>query len=380
MLLTFTGAGVLIETPENRILWGCGGEGPRPSGLDAVVLPDATLARCGGLPVLAGRGWAGPVYASARTIALVPPILAEAARANIEDEREAAAVGWPGSAAAFGEVEAKRAAALLTCPDPGAFGPGLRLEFGDAGGVAGASWARLRVGERVALFAPVLGVKPEPRPSADTVVLTVPPYHDGEAPDAGRLAGVVHRAVARGGSVLIAVSGGGPVAVVEATLAELMAEGAAPRLPIVRDSALEPAIRPTVATPGAPHVVLAGPESGAAGRARALLARMLPDPRHAVVFAGPVAPETPAARLTAGARQVKLLGRYLPARAEITRIGDFGVTARDREFLAWAAAGPVPGTAFVLGEPARATVLARTLHAEENWCAVVPSPGERVLC
>jgi hypothetical protein len=60
------------------------------------------------------------------------------------------------------------------------------------------------------------------------------------------------------------------------------------------------------------------------------LARLLPDARNAVVVAGPVVPGTRAAQL------------------------------------------------FVV-EPEPGRALAKALHAEGGWCAVVPSDGERVL-
>ncbi|MGW5746465.1 hypothetical protein [Amycolatopsis sp. NPDC003861] len=71
----------------------------------------------------------------------------------------------------------------------------------------------------------------------------------------------------------------------------------------------------------------------------------------------------------------------MPVRAEMTALGGTGAFAGPEEVLAWATATPAPETAFVAeGEPDPAHALAKALHAEADWCAVVPQEGERVLC
>ncbi|HWD05326.1 MAG TPA: MBL fold metallo-hydrolase RNA specificity domain-containing protein, partial [Amycolatopsis sp.] len=78
---------------------------------------------------------------------------------------------------------------------------------------------------------------------------------------------------------------------------------------------------------------------------------------------------------------LKVHGRYVPVRAEVTALGSTGEFAGPEEVLAWATATPPPETAFVVeGEAAASHAFAKALHAEAGWCAVVPEDGERVLC
>ncbi|WP_020658904.1 MBL fold metallo-hydrolase [Amycolatopsis benzoatilytica] len=407
-LLTFRGTAgesfqLDVAMPGSRILVGCGaaGEGPAP---DAVVLLDATLDQCGQLPRLVADGWAGPVYATPTTAARVPLVLADAAQLLAEEAECAAAAGWP-EPASPGKLDVAGVAALLkplALGTPHRIEGGAVLRFGAAGRAPGASWAELSLGARRLAVVPAVGsmhhpllALPQPRPACDTLVLTSPPCHGGSEHYVGRFAAAVHRAVSRNGSLLIPVSAAGLTDVVLTVLRDLTDAREIPPLPVLLDSpigldlvAQQSGVRlpetlvehreaGDARLPRGPAIVLAGTETAEYGRVRSHLERMLPDPSHGVLLAGPVPPGTPAARLGAGERQVSVRGRYLPVRAEITRTGDFATTARDAEFRVWAESGPPPETAFLLRAGADRT--ARTLRADNGWCTVVPADGEQVL-
>jgi metallo-beta-lactamase family protein len=99
-----------------------------------------------------------------------------------------------------------------------------------------------------------------------------------------------------------------------------------------------------------------------------------------VVLVGYQAAGTRGRRLLEGAREVKLLGRYVPVRAEIVDAGGFSVHADGEELVAWAKQLPAPPRiAFpVHGEPDSAEALRGALAGELGWSAVVPRHGERV--
>ncbi|WP_410622904.1 MBL fold metallo-hydrolase [Amycolatopsis sp. cmx-8-4] len=418
---TSTGARYLVETPGARVLVGCGAfAGPADlarrnwspipdalRSLDAVVLTGADPAHSGFLPQLVAEGFTGPVFATPGTAALLPITLSEAA----EQFAEVEAGDWPEYFATppFRPADVDRAVALLRPVVPGAE-TGFRdvgLVLGRAGGQPGASWARLRAGDRsVLVTAPLGGANhpllpgPEPRLDASTLVLPVAGHATGH--ETGRLAAAVHRAVHRGGSVLIPAPATGRAAVVLALLRDLMDANEIPVLPVHVDSPAglsaidgyrwdgEPRLpedlvehrRPgdTAWWDAGPSIVLAGPETAGPGRVLDHLARLLPDARNAVVVAGPVVPGTRAAHLAKQPRQVKIRGRYVPVRAEITPLADFREYADDAALRAWATAAAPPETAFVVeGETEPARALAKALHAEAGWCAVVPADGERVL-
>ncbi|WP_328615267.1 hypothetical protein OHS18_47495 [Amycolatopsis sp. NBC_00355] len=95
-----------------------------------------------------------------------------------------------------------------------------------------------------------------------------------------------------------------------------------------------------------PSIVLAGPETAGPGRVLDHLARLLPDARNAVVVAGQRLPGTRSAELADGQRHVKIRGRYVPVRAEITHFADFGEYADEAAVRDWATAGAPPETVF----------------------------------
>ncbi|MEU5266577.1 MBL fold metallo-hydrolase [Amycolatopsis sp. NPDC021455] len=421
-VLTFLGgARYVLATAGTKLLVGCGlfagpdtvwrrNFSPCPDEVrnaDAVVLPSADLGHAGFLPQLAAEGWHGPVFATPGTAALLPVVLSDAAKQFAEDAGQVCPPepGVP----PFRAEDVTRALALVR---PVEFGSLHRFEdtefeFGRAGGRLGAAWARVRSGGRSVVFAGPLGAAdhpllhaPDPRPRSDVLVLAAPqPPADGHL--AGRFAAAVHRAVRRGGSVVVPVSVDGGTELLT-MLRDLREAGEIPRLPVTLDgeTGLEVHQRAvaerwhelrrdarvseldlSTGPPDRPSIILAGLATADSGRVLRHLAALLPDRRNGVVLLGHPAPDTRAAQLADGARHLKIHGRYVPVRAEVTPLGGTGAFAGPAEVLAWATATPAPETAFVVeGEPEPAHALAKALHAEADWCAVVPEDGERVLC
>ncbi|MGK3206787.1 MBL fold metallo-hydrolase [Amycolatopsis sp. MEPSY49] len=411
-LLTFLGGARYLLAADTTLLIGCGlVEGPETAwrrnfspgpdelhAADAVILPSADLGHAGFLPQLVAEGWHGPVFATPATAALLPVVLSDAAKQFAEDAAQVCPP--PPGVPPFRAEDVTCALALVRPVEVGSLHRvgGVEFEFGRAGGRVGAAWVRVRAGGRSVVFAGPLGAAehpllraPDPRPRSDVLVLAAPePPADGHL--AGRFAAAVHRAVRRGGSVVVPVAVDGGVELLRALTGQL------PPLPVVLDGDLGlevhrqataelrrgarvPAPELLREPPDGPSIILAGLATADSGRVLRHLARLLPDRRNGVVLLGHPAPGTRAAQLADGARHLKVHGRYVPVRAEVTALGGTAAFAGPEEVLAWATATPAPETAFVVeGEPESAQALAKALHAEADWCAVVPEEGERVLC
>ena len=117
------------------------------------------------------------------------------------------------------------------------------------------------------------------------------------------------------------------------------------------------------------------------GRVLHHLAARLPDPRNSVILTGFQAAETRGRLLLEGRPFVKMLGRYVPVRAEVVDASAFSVHADQG-----GAASPgsrraeqPPGLTFVVhGEPAPAEALRAALAARLGLGAVIARHAERV--
>jgi metallo-beta-lactamase family protein len=129
----------------------------------------------------------------------------------------------------------------------------------------------------------------------------------------------------------------------------------------------------------APAIIISASGMAAGGRVLHHLARLLPDHRNSVVLCGFQAAGTRGRALADGARSIKMLGRYVPVRAEISMLRSLSVHADADGLHAWIAALPEPpGTVFVVhGEPDASAALADRLD-DADINAVVPTRLELV--
>jgi metallo-beta-lactamase family protein len=129
-----------------------------------------------------------------------------------------------------------------------------------------------------------------------------------------------------------------------------------------------------------PAIIVSASGMASGGRVLHHLARCLPDERNAVVLVGFQAAGTRGRSLVEGAREVKLLGRYVRVAAEIVSVPAFSVHADRDEILAWLRAAPrAPETTFLVhGEPPASTALHDTIERELGWTAVVARHLEQV--
>lgn len=406
--------------------------------IDAVVLTHAHIDHCGYLPRLVAEGFSGPVYATPRTCELARIVLPDAGHLAEEEAEYANRKGYSRHSPAlalFTEDDARRSLGQLVDLDFEAFreiAPGMTVRLQRAGHILGAASVALHLdgADEAALLAsgdlgrdnhPFL-VGPDPAPRAANVLVESTYGNRRHATDDGieQLAATVVHTIERGGSVIIPAFAVDRTEVLLHHLADLSAAGRIPSdLPVFVDSPMalaalrvyrraltdgDPDIRPewrggdpfavpnlievhdvegskALNRPARPSVVISAAGMASGGRVVHHLAHGLPDPRNTVVLVGYQAAGTRGRRLVDGATELKMLGRYVPVRAQVVNLPHFSVHADADELLAWVgSSGSVPRSVYVVhGEPDAAKALATGIRHRFDVTAVVPRHAERVL-
>jgi metallo-beta-lactamase family protein len=440
---TVTGSKFLLEHAGTRVLVDAGlFQGVRslrrrnwqPLGLpadsiDAVVISHAHLDHVGYLPALVRQGFAGPVYATRSTIDLADIVLRDSAKIQEYDAEYARSHGFSKHAEPkplYNQRDVERALPLFRELHYGAraeIAPEITLTLRQAGHILGSAAPLLDIAGYPVQFSGDLGrpehpllAPPDPPGAAAAVVLESTygnRHHSTDAPQ--RLADVIRRTIARGGSVIIPAFAVDRTEVVLVALHELRDAGEIPDVPIHLDSPMglqalrvyARAIDGDEYRPGAPTAALTNPalhfaasteesirlnapaepciivsSSGMATGGRVLhhLRAMLPDRANSIVLVGYQAMATRGRDLLEGARQVKIHGMYVPVRAEIVDLSGFSVHADSDELIAWLARCPEePDVVYLVhGEPESSAALATRIAQDLQWTAVVARDGELV--
>ena len=376
------------------------------------------------------------MYATPHTADLAGIVLPDAGRLQEEDASDANRHGYSKHAPAlplFTESDAFGVLGQFVAVPNGTsveLPGGVVLGFRRAGHILGSASAHLTLpGGRTLVVSGDLGrphhpllAPPEPPGHAD-VLLVESTYGDRDHHDEGvveRLGDLVRRTVDRGGKVVVPAFAVDRTEVVLYHLRTLMESGAIPAVPVIVDSPMaqralnvyrrafrerSDEFRPElldggdpfdtgtlvevtdaqwsrrVDESGEPSIIVSASGMATGGRVVHHLAATLPDERNAVALVGYQAPGTRGARLAAGERQLKMLGRWWPVRAEVQQFDGLSVHADAGELVDWvASADGEPDTVHVVhGEPEASAALQRRLVDRLDWCVVVPHHGERVL-
>jgi len=400
-----------------------------PSSFAAVVLTHAHIDHSGYLPLLVKQGFAGPVWCTRATRDLCELLLPDSARLHEEEAEHANRMGYSKHKPAlplYTREDAHAALARLRTVETGAtFSPaeGFEVRLTPAGHILGAASVRVAAGGRSVLFSGDLG-RPNDRimgPPAgghdvDTLVLESTygdRVHDPADPlDA--LGRVIARTAARGGAVIVPAFAVGRTQSLLYELHLLKASGAIPPLlPVYLDSPMATDVTDiyvrhrnehrldagqcrdmcrvarfvkTVDESRAidalafPAVIVAGSGMATGGRVLHHLEHYAPDARSTILFTGYQAGGTRGASLLAGAREIKIHGRYVPVRAEVASIGNLSAHADASEILAWLRTfRRAPTSTFLThGEPAASDALRRRIGESLGWACVVPDYLETV--
>lgn len=412
-----------------------------PAEIDAVVVTHAHIDHSGWLPGLARDGFAGPIFATPETCELCEILLPDAAHLQEEQARYANERGFskhrPALPLYTGE-DADAALALLEAVDFATtteVAPGVEVQFVPAGHILGSASVHLTISDAdettTLLVSGDLGrgdhpLVPGPTtpPSARTV-LVESTYGDSLHPAADdeidAFAKLIERTARRGGIVLIPAFAVDRTELLLTVLRDLMRSGRIPTLPVFADSPMALRVldvyrramhdaNPLVATPWptdadgdpfdpggglhecpsvedskslneltAPAIIVSASGMATGGRVLHHLSRLLPNHRNSVVLCGFQATGTRGRSLADGARTLKMLGRYVPVRAEVLMLRSLSVHADADGLVDWVTGlSEQPRTVYVVhGEPESSRKLATRLLAE-GITAVVPRQFERV--
>ena len=402
--------------------------------VSSVVLTHAHIDHCGYLPRLRADGFGGRIHATAATNELVRIVLPDSAHLQEEEARQANEEGYSKHSPAlplYDTEDVARTLPLLTDLAHGdrvQIAPGITVTLGRAGHILGSSIVRAELDDTRVVFSGDLGrpahpllLPPEPIGDAEWIVVEST-YGDRRHDEQESILGledVITRTVARGGTVVIPAFAVDRTEIILHHLDRMAGEGRLPDVPIYVDSpmalaalrvyreaarAAAPELRdgvPLDPTPfladrlrevqdvqaskrlsasHEPKVIIAASGMATGGRVVHHLAAFVSDERSSVVLVGYQAPGTRGQALLAGARELKMNGRYVRVRAQVVNLPAFSVHADADEIVGWlrTATGTPRGVYLVHGEPAAAQRLADRIDHELGWMAVVPRLDEVV--
>lgn len=410
-----------------------------PRELTAVVATHAHLDHTGLLPRLAAEGFAGPIYCTRPSRALISLLLEDAGELQEEEARYARKKGYSRHAEPkplYTRADALRAIRLL---EPLPFDaehdlvPGVRLRYRRAGHLLGAATVEIAAkggdGERrswcfsgdVGRYGVPILKDPEPPLEPPAALLLESTYGDRRhAPEstAEELRRVIAETFGRGGMVIVPAFALGRTQEVLYHLGAMADEGLLDPADVFLDSPM--AITATElyqraagehdeemaalvagrANPfgaerfarcrtvdqskalnvrGTPAVIVAASGMAEGGRVVHHLKQRLGDRRSTVLFVGYQAAGTRGRALVDGADEVAIHGSPVPVRAEIRYLRSLSAHADREELLRWCRALPgVPARVFLNhGEDPARKALAAAIETELGWPRPeLPLPGD----
>jgi len=434
---TVTGSRYLVEAAGRSVLVDCGlfqgfkqlrlrnwDPFPFPPGrIDAVVLTHAHLDHSGYLPLLVRNGCRAPIHCTQPTMALCEILLRDSGRLQEEQADDANRHAYSKHRPAlplYTEADAVRSLAQLSAMDWNRsveILPGIRVEVRKAGHILGAAMAIIEIeGKRIA-FTGDVGRPHDPIMQAPASVkyadylICESTYgdrrHDDSDPGA-KLADVVNRTIARGGTVIVPSFAVGRAQALLYLVARLKDDGAIPStLPVYLNSPMATDVTAlyqrflsdhrlsapqcarmcqaakivnTVDESKAldasrwPKVIIAGSGMATGGRVLHHLRTYAPDARNTILLTGYQAGGTRGRALQDGAASIKMFGEYVPVRAEVASLDNLSAHADWSEILDWLGGFErAPRTTFVThGEPAAADALRIRIGDRLGWTTRVP--------
>jgi len=401
-----------------------------PSSIDTVVLTHAHVDHSGYLPALVKQGFRGSIFATPTTLDLCRIVLPDSGHLQEEDaayanrksfSKHTPALPLYSEADALLAVERIRA---IPFEQDVEIADGVRARLSRAGHILGsasttltfdgATPRRLVVSGDLGRGSHPLLRDPSPPGEAETILIEST-YGDRRHPDVSSLAvfeEAIVRTAGRGGAVVIPAFAVDRTEVILLELRRLSRARKIPDLPVYVDSPMALAalgayraaiaagsdeIKPGFTSDGDPFdpgrlieahavsesraindqrfpcIIISASGMATGGRILHHLANRLPDPRNTVILPGFQAAGTRGRSLLDGARTLKLLGQYIPVRAEILDIPAFSVHADQAELLGWLRRAPKPpGMIYVVhGEPEAAAALRDAVERELGWPATV---------
>jgi metallo-beta-lactamase family protein len=433
---TVTGSRHLVTDNGRRVLLDCGlfqglkelrernwSEPPFDlQAIDAVVLSHAHIDHTGYLPLLARRGYRGPVYCTHSTADLLSILLPDSAYLQEKQAENANYMGYTRHKPALPLYTRDDAEAALELLRPQPFGEAvpvaddLSVVFRTAGHILGSATVDLHLADRHLVFSGDLGrwdrpILRDPRsvPEADVLLLesTYGNRRHPSDPDEA-LASCVRAAAERGGALLVPAFAVGRTQELLWWLRVLESDGRIPSLPVYVDSPMAIdvtglylkhtvehdldmlRVRDAGDGPLAPQqfqlarsqeesialndlrgpiIIISASGMATGGRILHHLKLRLPDRRTTVLLVGFQAAGTRGRTLQEGATEVRIHGHEIPVRARIDTIDGLSAHADQTELLRWLEGfeRPPRHTYLVHGEPDASEALAAAIEERFHW-------------
>ncbi|PZR04517.1 MAG: MBL fold metallo-hydrolase [Archangium gephyra] len=445
-----TGSKYLVRANGHQFLLDCGlFQGPRdlrlrnwaeppfePGSLDAVVLSHSHLDHTGYLPLLAKRGFRGPVYCTPGTADLLAVVLKDSAHLQEEDAARANRYGYTKHRPALPLYTTKDAEMALQLLKPKTYGERFSIDSSThvllrrAGHILGSATVEVHFEKPVSrrlVFSGDLGRwnrpilrDPEPVPEAD-VLLVESTYGDRtHAPNADdELVRIITETAGRGGAVIVPAFAIGRTQELIWTIRRLEDEGRLPFVAVYVDSPMAINVSDiycrhpedhdldmkllmdekrcplcchqynlvrtaeqskTLNGQRGPMIIIAGSGMATGGRVLHHLKHRLPDHRNTVLLVGYQAIGTRGRLLHDGAKFVRIHGAEVPVRAHVETINGLSAHADQNEILRWLSEfKSAPTHTYVVhGEAAAARALSSSIVSKLGWSATVAEDGATV--
>lgn len=406
--------------------------------IDAVVLSHAHIDHCGRLPVLAARGYQGPIWTQRATADLLRIMLEDAASlAEMDAERDNRyrRDGHAHHKPLFTRADVGK---VLKQVRPIAYGspteilPGVTIVLRDAGHILGSASVELRAkegaGERVLVFSGDLGPPgtpilrdAQPVPGADLVLLESTyggRAHRDRAATLAEIEEVLEDAWREGGNVLIPAFAVGRSQELLYWFARHWDDWGMSRWKIFLDSPMAAKVVDVYdgheslfdedaqeVWRGRPHpfrmpnleftvdtedsqainkhrggaIIIAGSGMCNGGRIRHHLRQNLGRKEAHVMFVGYQARGTLGRRLVDGAREIRMFGEEIKVNARIHTVGGLSAHADQPNLVAWYDKIPGrPPVVLVHGEDEARDALAKVLRATPGTDVSLSRPGMEV--
>jgi len=435
--LTVTGSKFLVESEAGRILVDCGlFQGRKEwrlrnwdepkfdiASLTGVVLTHAHIDHTGYLPLLARRGYKGPVYCTAATKALLGLLLPDSAHLQEEEARHANKHGTSKHHPAkplYSSDDARAALSLLKIVERRErieLSPGFVMEMTCAGHILGSTSLSIETDGKRLTFSGDVGhydtpILPDPEPhDLGDLLLCESTYGNRVHADVDHMAElerVVQEAVERGGPLIIPAFAVGRTQTVLYYLAQLEREGKIPVLPIFVDSPMavdatdiyrtyrndydeESAallakgdmplfterttfVRSVEQSKSLndlkePAIIVSASGMVNGGRILHHMIHWLDKETTTILFVGYQAEGTRGRKIESGAQDVKIFGRYVPIRARVETLSGFSAHGDRKELLRWlrSCSGTPSEVRVVHGEKEASYAFAKALQHEFAW-------------
>ncbi|MBX3432198.1 MAG: MBL fold metallo-hydrolase [Pirellulales bacterium] len=446
---TVTGSKFLLEADDARVLVDCGmfqGLKPLrllnweptpfdPRSLDAIVLTHAHLDHVGFLPRVVKQGYHGHVICTPATALLAEIILLDSAKCQEYDAEYANRKGFSKHEPALPlydgrdvQIAMKQFRAVARDRWFQVAGP-IWMRFHDAGHLLGSAMIEAEIRDRetplrivfsgdVGRYDGPLYHDPVPPPPCDYLICEST-YGDRNHPEGdilSALEAVVHRAVKRGGVMLMAAFAVGRSQQLCYLLQVLKSENRIPDLPIYIDSPmaseatgvyrqfredhdlsegeLDPQ-HPALGGPGVklirkteeskalnqvrgPAVIISSSGMMTGGRIVHHLQQRMPDSKNTIVLGGYMAEGTRGRLVQDGVETIRMFGRDVPLRAAVETVSGLSGHADRAGLLQWTShlKGTPPRRTFLThGEARSMDAFAETLRAEHGWTVDCPAMG-----